>query len=106
MDGLLPLFSDEESADSEPEPVTKSLTSSQREALRKAFVRLGVLSAREQFAIVAELTGQRIKSVQDLQESHAQTLIHRLEEKANSIGRQNTGNAWNDREEDTWIDKL
>jgi hypothetical protein len=106
MDDLLPLFDDHEHAQSVPAPSTNALTGSQREALRKAFASLGILSARAQFEMVEELTGQRITSVLDLREQHAQTLIHRLADKVNSLERKNTGNAWDDREEDTWIDKL
>ena len=56
--------------------------------------------------MVEDLTGKRIASVQELQERDAQTLIHRLADKVSSIGRENTGNTWDDREESTWIDKL
>lgn len=105
MDDLLPLFEGDDTAPAAPTP-SPTMTVSQREALKKAFAKLGVTDARGQFAIVEELTGERITSVQKLQERHAQTLIHRLADKVNSMGRKNTGNTWDDREEDTWIDKL
>lgn len=106
MNDLLPLFDGDEIAHSATQPLTKTLTVSQREALKKAFAELGVTDAPGQFAIVEELTGQRISSVEELQERHAQTLIHRLGDKVAAVGRKNTGNAWDDREEDTWIDRL
>lgn len=106
MDDLLPLFDGDNTPSSASAPETQTLTASQREALKSSFAKLGVADARGQFAIVEELTGQRITSVQDLQERHAQTLIHRLVAKIDSIGRKSTGNTWDDREEDTWIDKL
>ena len=106
MDDLLPLFDGESTSPSAPAPGTNVLTESQREALKKSFAALGVTDARGQFAIVEELTGMRITSVLQLQERSAQTLIHRLSDKVNSVGRKNTGNTWDDREEDTWIDKL
>lgn len=106
MDDLLPLFDGDDSAQSSLAPLASRLTASQREALKKAFAQLGVADARGQFAIVEELTGQRITSVQELEERHAQTLIYRLANRVTAIGRISTGNAWNDREEDTWIDRL
>ena len=63
MNDLLPLFDGEETAHSVTRPLTKTLTGSQREALRKAFAELGVTDAPGQFEIVEELTGQRISSV-------------------------------------------
>ncbi|TFB67197.1 hypothetical protein E3N86_00030 [Cryobacterium sp. Hz7] len=105
MNDLLPIFDD---GPSQPEsaPLTQALSESQRDALRKSFAQLGILDARGQFAMVEELTGERITSVQELAAHHAQALIHRLDDRVASIGRRSTGNAWADREEDTWIDKL
>ena len=106
MDDMISLFASDDTAQSESAPPTRMMTPSQREALKKAFATLGLLDARGQFAMVEDLTGKRIASVQELQERDAQTLIHRLADKVSSIGRKNTGNTWDDREESTWIDKL
>ncbi|TFC87149.1 hypothetical protein E3T24_05665 [Cryobacterium sp. TmT2-59] len=107
MDHLLPLFESDDNSSGEPQAMSTVMMSiSQRDALKKAFEQLGVTDARGQFAIVEELTGQRIASVGDLEGPHAQTLIYKLADRIDSAGRKNTGNAWGDREEDTWIDKL
>jgi hypothetical protein len=106
MDELFPLFEPEDTTKPESAPLDRQMSGSQRDALKTAFAALGILDARGQFAIVEELTGKRITSVKELQERDAQTLIHRLAAKVNAIGRRNTGNTWDDREEDTWIDKL
>jgi hypothetical protein len=86
--------------------VAAMMSESQRASIRRAFAKLGVADARDQFAVVLELTGQRISAVAQLEARHAQTLIYGLEEKSRTSGRKHTGNAWDDREEDTWIDKL
>jgi len=105
VNDLLPLFGEEEAL----EPIVLNepkITSSQRDALRKLFRELEVTTAREQFAVVEEVTGQRISSVAELLASSAQILIYQLPARIQSRGRVVTGNDWADREEDTWIDKL
>lgn len=82
------------------------MTDSQRLAIRAAFAHLGISRAREQFDVVAELTGERITRVGDLSEGAAQSLIYALQSKVRNAGRANSGNSWADRDEDTWIDKL
>jgi hypothetical protein len=106
MNDLLPIFADDDPPQSGAGLSADTLTESQRNALRSSFAQLGIGDARQQFAMVEELTGQRITSVQQLTARHAQTLIYRLVDKVNSVGRRSTGNTWDDREEDTWIDKL
>lgn len=84
----------------------KMMTASQRTVIRNAFGALGLATAGEQFDVVEEMTGVRIGAVSDLQQSTAQALIYRLESRVKSVGRKSTGNAWVDRDEETWIDKL
>ncbi|MDH2444534.1 hypothetical protein QDR37_11315 [Amnibacterium sp. CER49] len=84
----------------------KRMSDRQRAALRDAFARLGVAAAKDQFALVETLTGQRITSPQDLDNRQAQALLIQLNRRADQATRVSTGNAWADREEETWIDKL
>lgn len=105
MNDLLPLFGDDET----PKPTNVEeprITDSQRHVLRNLFGELGVTSAREQFDVVEEITGQRISSVSDLLASNAQILIYQLPARTRSKRRVVTGNDWADREKDTWIDNL
>ena len=85
------------------EPMMSDATRGQ---VRQAFARLGVTTAREQFAVVAELTGQHITSVAGLTQRQAQTLLLSLSRRVEAATTRSTGNAWADRAEDTWIDKL
>ena len=89
-----------------PSPSEKTVSESQQKALRDLFQQLGVLSAREQFKVVEDVTGQRIGTVHELLASNAQVLILRLPARIRVRGTKATGNAWADREEETWIDKL
>ncbi|GAA4742139.1 hypothetical protein GCM10025783_11810 [Amnibacterium soli] len=78
----------------------------QRESLRAAFAQLGVTAAKDQFALVETLTGQRISSPRELGAQQAQALLIQLRRRSEQAGQTFTGNAWADRQEDTWIDKL
>ncbi len=103
MSDLFSLFGDEETAPVEgPKPMSKA----QRQVLRELFGQLRLTTARKQFDLIEELTGQRIRSVGELDERAAAGLIIRLRHRATAVVRPNTGNAWADRDEDTWIDKL
>ncbi|MWV51624.1 hypothetical protein GRS96_20375 (plasmid) [Rathayibacter sp. VKM Ac-2803] len=99
------LFGDEQHV----EPDTASdqvMTQATRGQIRQAFAKLGVTTAREQFKVATELTGLQITSVADLTQRQAQTLLISLTRRVESAGARRTGNAWADRDEDTWIDKL
>lgn len=82
------------------------MSESQRADIKALFADLGIRTAREQFAVIQELTGVRLTSVQDLQAAAAQRAIEGLRRRVASTGRVRTGNAWDDREDPTWIDRL
>lgn len=82
------------------------MTDEQRSIIRNQFAQLGLRTAPEQFALVDELTGVRLSSVAELRAVQASLLIERLRGRVASAQRESTGNAWADREEDTWIDRL
>lgn len=82
------------------------MSDSQREEIRSLFGTLGIRTAREQFDHVEEITGKRISSVGDLDVATAQRLAGGLRSRVSSRGRERTGNAWADRDEPTWIDRL
>lgn len=105
MTDLFSLLDDNEPEDVAP-AVPLMMADSQRGEIRELLGQLGVTSARSQFDLVYELTTKRIASVAELDFATAQTLIRRLRNKVQNQGRANSGNAWDDREDDTWIDKL
>jgi DNA polymerase-3 subunit epsilon len=96
--------------EADPDPYFPELptmmSAKQRVTIRDAFARLGITSAKEQFAVVEELTGERIASVSELDEGRAQTLAILLTNKVATHRRPNSGNSWADRDEPTWIDRL
>jgi hypothetical protein len=101
----LSLFDFGDRSDS-PSRAPEMITPDQRSSIREAFARLSVTDAGAQFDIVFQLTTQRVRSPGELQARHAQVLIERLADRLRSQGVERTGNAWADREEETWIDKL
>lgn len=105
-DELFTFEAGDDSAHPVSEPLPKLMTASQRAIIRDAFGKLGLATAREQFDVVEEMTGVRITAVSDLEQSAAQSLIYRLESRVKTANKKNTGNSWDDRDEDTWIDKL
>lgn len=100
------LFNLDDSAPQDERPAPSPLSPTQRQSIRELFAHLGVTEARAQFDMVAELTGVRISSVVDLDAQAANVLLQMLRGRVARSGNANTGNAWADREEDTWIDRL
>lgn len=106
MSDLLSVFDDNDD-NGEPASVRPlSMTGSQRAETRELFARLEISTAAQQFEVTAELTGVRIASVGELDAATAHRLIAALKRRVQSSGRVTTGNSWDDREEDTWIDRL
>jgi hypothetical protein len=106
MSDLLSVF-DNNNDDAEPTSITPlPMTGEQRSQIRELFARLEVSTAPRQFEVTAELTGVRIASVGELDAATAHRLIGALKRRVEALGRVTTGNPWDDREEDTWIDRL
>ena len=82
------------------------MTDGQRSEIRELFAQLDIVTAVRQFDVTAELTGVRIAAVGELDAATASRLIGGLERRVQNAARVTTGNAWDDREEDTWIDRL
>jgi hypothetical protein len=82
------------------------MTAVQRQAIRELFAKLGITTASEQFSAVADLTGVRVASVAEVKVDTANVLIRSLQGRVARLASGRSGNAWADREEDTWIDRL
>ena len=82
------------------------MTADQREEIKALFARLYVATARDQFTVIEEVTGTRIRSVSELSAAHAHRAIAGLTKRVASLGETRTGNSWDDRDFPTWIDRL
>ncbi|WP_144832551.1 hypothetical protein [Microbacterium sp. BH-3-3-3] len=101
-----PSLFDFEEPEQPVEPTTYPMTPDQRVVIGGHFRTLGIVDAPTQFEVVAELIGVRISRVQDLTARQAVTLIGRLESRVAAGGRSATGSSWDQRDHDTWIDRL
>lgn len=105
MSDQLFTFGSDPADDADP-PQTVMMSEAQRATIRTLFAQLGINDARRQFLVVGELTGTTIGSVSELTGSAAGRLIDGLGARIAQSGRARTGSAWDDREGDTWIDRL
>lgn len=82
------------------------MTADQCEEIKALFARLYVATARDQFTVIEEVTGTRIRSVSELSAAHAHRAIAGLTKRVASLGETRTGNSWDDWDFPTWIDRL
>ncbi|MCQ6269124.1 hypothetical protein M8J71_01200 [Pseudarthrobacter sp. R1] len=95
--------------DGESVPETPSseppITESQIQRLRNAFAAAGIDSMDERQRLIESCTIRSVASIRELRARDVRPVLKRIEERAN--GPQDaTGSAWDNRDEDTWIDKL
>lgn len=78
----------------------------QVEQLRRALDARGLtdMASRQQF--IEELAGRPVTSLRDLHSSEARQLLEQIQTRSASAKAQRSGSSWDDRDEDTWIDKL
>lgn len=102
------LFSQDEPAAAHTESAPRPMTPEQRAQIRELFNELGVIDARAQFDVVKELTAVDIARVVDVSAATAQRLIEGLRRRLSKSAtpRAAGGTAWDQREGDTWIDKM
>lgn len=72
------------------------MSADQRARIRTLFGELDVTIARDQFAVVKELTGTTITSVAELTAATAHRLIERLAARVRDGSKTRTGNSWDD----------
>lgn len=93
---------DRPQSDSRPE---QPITETQVEALRNAFTSAGIDSMDERKAIIESCTIREVANIRELYAKDVRPILRRIEERQNSKGPV-IGSAWDNREEDTWIDRL
>lgn len=84
-----------------PLPIKKE----QIQAIRDAFERAGVVSQDDRRALIESVVVREVASLRELKAVDARRILQRIEG-LRSPKPASTGSAWDNREEDTWIDKL
>lgn len=79
-----------------PDQVTK---------LRQAFDAAGITSMEERQQIIESCTIRPVANIRELLAKDVRPILARIEQQKTSKGPK-TGSAWDNRDEDTWIDKL
>ncbi|UKA76480.1 hypothetical protein [Arthrobacter sp. FW306-07-I] len=94
-------------ADQAPSQVLEDLPIRERQVqqLREAFAAAGIDSMDDRRAIIESCTIRQVDSIRDLLAKDVRPILRRIEERR-LPAKQISGSAWDNREEDTWIDKL
>lgn len=105
MSDELALFA-EEPSNSAPEPDRRPTPISdwQVELLRKALDARGLTTMAERQAVVEESVGHPVESLRALTQEEALQALAKLGEQRTA--RPSGGSSWDNRDEDTWIDRL
>lgn len=74
--------------------------------LRSALDALNLQSMDDRQAVIVELAGRPVASLRDLSSAEARRILEGLHERATSNRDRARRDSWDDREGDTWIDRL
>lgn len=104
MDGDLSLFGDDEPAKPRPAaPAPSPIADWQGDLLRKALDGRGLHGMEERQRLVEEYAGRPVASLRVLTHEEAIKVLSQL---GRSAPPRTSGSAWEERDEDTWIDRL
>jgi DNA polymerase-3 subunit epsilon len=87
------------------QPAEPKITPDQVQKLRDAFTAAGITSMDDRKAIIESCTVREVATIRDLYAKDVRPILRRIEERKNYQG-PSMGSAWDNREEDTWIDRL
>lgn len=93
-------------SDAPPQVLTDTpIRDAQVQQLREAFAAAGIISMDDRRAIVESCTIRQVASIRELLAKDVRPILRRIEERT-LPPKQTSGTAWDNRDEDTWIDKL
>lgn len=81
------------------------ITDQQVDSIREAFANARIMSMEERQEIIESCTVRSIANIRELQAREVRRVLKRINDRKNSKG-PDTGSSWDNRDEDTWIDKL
>ncbi|MGP7813738.1 hypothetical protein [Glutamicibacter soli] len=74
-------------------------------SIRRAFDDAGITSMEERQELIQSCTARPVANIRELYMRDVRQVLKRIEDRKNYMG-PSTGSAWDNREEETWIDKL
>lgn len=77
----------------------------QVQQLREAFAAAGIVSMDDRREIIESCTVRPVASIRELLSKDVRPILRRVEERS-LPSKPTSGSAWDNRQEDTWIDKL
>lgn len=108
MSGDLSLFGDDDDAEPsapvQPAPTEASIPDWLVNQLREALTARGLTATPERQQAVEDLAGRPVESLRSLTRAEAMRALERLSSQAEPPAQ--SASAWDDRDEDTWIDRL
>lgn len=105
MSGDLSLFGDDPPGEpDQPAPAEQPLADWLVTSLRDALVSAGHVSTAERQSAIEEAVGRPVESLRSLTRAEALRALDQLASKPSSEG--SAATSWDNREEDTWIDRL
>ncbi|MFJ4027628.1 hypothetical protein ACIPWF_10565 [Paenarthrobacter sp. NPDC089989] len=104
-DEAFSLFEVDKPAPSPNVLVPLPIKTEQVQAIRDAFEGAGVVSQDDRKALIESVVFRDVASLRELKAVEARRILQRIES-LRSLKKASPGSAWDNREEDTWIDKL
>lgn len=86
--------------------VSDSIADWQLRQLRSALDKLGLTTMHERQAVIERLVGRHVEALAALEPREARLVLEQLNAQSRSANGPGTRSAWDDRDEDTWIDRL
>lgn len=105
MSGDLSLFGDDQpSTPAQPAPAETNIPDWLVHQLRDALTASGLTTMAERQRAIEAATDRPVESLRSLTRGEALRVLERLN--AESAPQSRSGSSWDDRDEDTWIDRL
>lgn len=89
-----------------PIPAEASISASQIQRIREAFDSASIFGMEERRDLIQGCTMRSVSRIQELLVKDVRPILSGIEARTAAKGGVNTGSAWDNREGDTWIDKL
>lgn len=103
-DALFDLGSTEDPIPEPPRPAP--IREDQIAEIRAAFEAAGITDQDERRELIESCVQRSVTSLRELRATDARFILERLAARSASRGGTDTGSAWDQREGDTWIDRL